>query len=204
MSMKGLVEGECGGSNPLMRLTSHYTSDRAHLQDGLGPATNISEQGLVTEFLAETRHVTSRLPQTFRMDTLLQEMREIESPRHLGVVPRVAPSVADLAVTGNKETVDWCRAHGIASDDSWAAEYFQTDKNVIDWSKEFLEESTTSWAGPDPLHSLPVEGEQLWAEQYLTDVPTLLQPVSSPAINSTAGQHFVHLFRTCKFSQKND
>ena len=98
--MKGLVEGECGGSNPLMRLTSHYTSDRAHLQDGLGPATNISEQGLVTEFLAETRHVTSRLPQTFRMDTLLQEMREIESPGQLGV-PRQAPSVAHLAVSGN-------------------------------------------------------------------------------------------------------
>ena len=102
MSMKGLLEGDCGGSNPLMRLTSHYTTDRAHLQDGLGPASarDLSEQGLVTEFLAETRHVTSRLPQTFRMDTLLQEMREIESPGQLGV-PRQAPSVAHLAVTGN-------------------------------------------------------------------------------------------------------
>ena len=99
MSMKGLVEGDCGGSNPLLRLTSHFTTDRAHLQEGLGPARDLSEQGLVTEFLAETRQVTRR-PQTFRMDSLLREMREIESPRHLGAVPRQAPTVAHLAVQG--------------------------------------------------------------------------------------------------------
>ena len=98
--MKGLVEGDCGGSNPLLRLTHHFTTDRAHLQDGLGgPARDLSEQGLVTEFLAETRQVTRR-PQTFRMDSLLREMREIESPRHLGAVPRQAPTVAHLAVQG--------------------------------------------------------------------------------------------------------
>ena len=85
-----------------MRLTSHYTTDRAHMQDGLGPNTNISEQGLVTEFLAETRQVTRR-PQTFRMDSLLREMREIESPRHLGAVPRQAPTVAHLAVQGKTQ-----------------------------------------------------------------------------------------------------
>ena len=97
--MKGLVEGDCGGSNSLLRLTSHLTTDRAHLQDGLGPAREASEQGLVTEFLAETRQVTRR-PQTFRMDTLLREMREIESPRNMGAVPRQAPTVAHLAIQG--------------------------------------------------------------------------------------------------------
>ena len=101
--MKGLVEGDCGGSNPLLRLTSHFTTDRAHLQDGLGPAREASEQGLVTEFLAETRQVTRR-PQTFRMDSLLREMREIESPRHLGAVPRQAPTVAHLAIQGKTKT----------------------------------------------------------------------------------------------------
>ena len=111
MSLKGLVDGDCGGSNPMLRLTSHYTTDRGHLQEGLGRTSmtsmtskDLSEQGLVTEFLAETRHVTSRLPQTFRMDTLLQEMREIEAPRLQGGSLRQAPTVADLAVTGKTRT----------------------------------------------------------------------------------------------------
>ena len=88
------------------------------------------------------------------------------------------------------------------SDESWAAEYLETDQNVIDWSADYLQENTATLSGPDPLMLadqtlslrgplLPPEdtvalrggegdpvlaggdGDQLWAEQYLTDVPSL-------------------------------
>ena len=109
----------------------------------------------------------------------------------------------------------------VVSDDSWAAEYLETDKNVIDWSAEYLQENTASLSGPDPLlladHTLslrgpllppenpvalragdPVldgdDGDQLWAEQYLTDVPALSVSDSEPLTASQQiGQSPLHL-----------
>ena len=57
MAMQGLVEGDCGGSNPLLRLVSHYTQDRGRTDEGLRPQ-HLSEAGLVREFLAETQQVS--------------------------------------------------------------------------------------------------------------------------------------------------
>ena len=99
MAMKGLLEGDCGGSNPLLSLASHYTQDRGYVNEGIRGVRS-DDDVLVQEFLSETRQVTARPPQTFRMDTLLQEMRDIETQRSLGAVPRQAPAVADLATNG--------------------------------------------------------------------------------------------------------
>jgi hypothetical protein len=75
-------------------------------------------------------------------------------------VPRQAPAVADLATTG----------------ETWAAEYLDTEQNVIDWSREYLKEN--SLGGPDPLnHSEGFVRNQnaapKWAQDYLTDLPRL-------------------------------
>lgn len=90
MSLRELVDPECGGANPLMRLGTHLTGDIAHKDDGISghsfsaaPANasqhafgELSENHLVDEFLGQ---MSAPPPQSFRMDRLLQEMREIDA-----------------------------------------------------------------------------------------------------------------------------
>ncbi|XP_017112925.1 peroxisomal targeting signal 1 receptor [Drosophila elegans] len=77
MSFRPLVEGDCGGVNPLMQLGGQFTRDVAHKDEGY--VQRQFERGarpedqLINEFLGQV----AAPPQSFQMDTLLQEMRDI-------------------------------------------------------------------------------------------------------------------------------
>lgn len=101
MSFRNMLEGDCGGQNPLIKLGSHFTQDQAYRQEQVHPLSQEFTQAdlvsflkkrflsvigaifncilnfqLVHEFLEDN---LSQNVQTFRMDELFREMRDIES-----------------------------------------------------------------------------------------------------------------------------
>ncbi len=97
MSLRELVEPDCQGANSLMRLGNQIRHDNAFKDEGFGPSSSFvnrpqqfgSDQ-LVQEFLGQIAP-----PQSFRMDALLQEMREIDAQSFHGQMVQRAPLVID-------------------------------------------------------------------------------------------------------------
>lgn len=84
MSLRDLVDGECGGANQLMRMGAQLTRDTALKDEGFsgnaimpgGPRGGSGSDEFVNEFLAQAGR-SAPAPQSFRMDALLKEMQNI-------------------------------------------------------------------------------------------------------------------------------
>jgi peroxin-5 len=111
MALRDLVEGDCGGPNPLIRLTSHFVKDHGLKEEGvrdlfgsIDPFETGNSDQIVKQFLEES----SAHPQTFKMENLLQEMREIDQSIY---PPVTAPGVVEELT--NQDT-------------AWANQYLQS------------------------------------------------------------------------------
>lgn len=111
MSLRELIDPDCGAANPLMRLGNQIVHDAAHKDEGISgrpmpfaEASARSQQGfadlsqnhLVNEFLGQ---MSAPPPQSFRMDALLQEMREIDA-QHYPLEVVQAPTISDEVHNG--------------------------------------------------------------------------------------------------------
>lgn len=111
MSFKDLVEPECGGANPLMNLGRQVTRDVAFQDEGFvgGRSAFIgSDNDLVKEFMGQI----APAPQSFRMDVLLKEMRDIDAQNfHQRQIVPGPPVIEEV----NRSDMDWAKEFAIDS-----------------------------------------------------------------------------------------
>ncbi|CAB1333580.1 unnamed protein product [Coregonus sp. 'balchen'] len=148
MAMRELVEGECGGANPLMKLTGHMTQEGGawrHRSTPTIPPTPIeiaTEEELVNEFMQQA---PPRPPHSFDMGQLLEEMQQIDQQSYRQA-PQRAPGVAALALSG-----DWT-SEFLSGADAAAASSGQAglgDPADADWTREFITDGTEYLPGDE-------------------------------------------------------
>ncbi|KAG5343674.1 PEX5 protein, partial [Acromyrmex heyeri] len=147
MAFRELVEEDCGGSSSLIRLASHYVRDHGFKEEGIHRPFSSSEtfqtpdaDQLAQQFLEEPA-----CPQTFRMDNLLQEMREIDQSIH---PPKTGPEI----IRELKNDLD----------KAWGP-YLTSDEIRDQIHSDFHSET-----GPESITELQNDLNAAWGNPYLT------------------------------------
>lgn len=202
MAMRELVEAECGGANPLMKLTSHMTKEGGAWQHrstptiAPAPIEIATEEELVNEFL----QAPPRPPQTFDMGQLLEEMQQIDQQSYRQA-PQRAPDVAALALSGDWTAeflsgTDSASTPGVvglgdAADADWTREFIAEAADPGRWAEEYLEQSEEKlWLGDLG------DKENEWTKEYQPDdlrqaANELVAKVDDPKLQNTQFLRFV-------------
>ncbi|XP_065117239.1 peroxisomal biogenesis factor 5 isoform X2 [Paramisgurnus dabryanus] len=198
MAMRELVEAECGGANPLMKLTGHMTQEGGawrHRSTPTIPPTPIeiaTEEELVSEFL----QAPQRPPQSFDMGQLLEEMQQIDQQSYRQA-PQRAPDVAALALSGAWASeflsgADSASSPGQAcldpADADWTREFISEVSDPGRWAEEYLEQSEEKlWLGDLGER----EQDKEWTQEYQAGeelrqtANELLAKVDDPKLKNT-------------------
>ncbi|XP_068180705.1 peroxisomal biogenesis factor 5 isoform X2 [Antennarius striatus] len=205
MAMRELVEAECGGANPLMKLTSHMTKEGGAWQHRSTPTIPPSaieiatEEELVNEFL----QTPPRPPHTFDMGQLLEEMQQIDQQSYRQA-PQRAPDVAALALSGDwaAEFIsgsgsDSASAPGIinlgdAADADWTREFIAEAADPGRWAEEYLEQSEEKlWLGDLGDKENDWTKEYQPGEELRQTANELVAKVDDPKLKNTEFLRFI-------------
>ncbi|KAM4736267.1 peroxisomal biogenesis factor 5 isoform 2-T2 [Anableps anableps] len=200
MAMRELVEAECGGANPLMKLTGHMTKEEGawrHRSTPTIPPTPIeiaTEEELVNEFL----QAPPRPPHTFDMGQLLEEMQQIDQQSYRQA-PQRAPDVAALALSG-----DWAaefvsgsdsaatNALGEAADADWTREFIAEAADPGRWAEEYLEQSEEKlWLGDLGDKETEWTKEYQPGDELRQTANELVSKVDDPKLQNTEFLRFI-------------
>ncbi|XP_076593274.1 peroxisomal biogenesis factor 5 isoform X2 [Chaetodon auriga] len=203
MAMRELVEAECGGANPLMKLTSHMTKEGGawrHRSTPTIPPTAIeiaTEEELVNEFL----QAPPRPPHTFDMGQLLEEMQQIDQQSYRQA-PQRAPDVAALALSGDwaaeflsgqdSASAPGLTALGDAADADWTREFIAEAADPGRWAEEYLEQSEEKlWLGDLGDKESEWTKEYQPGEELRQTANELVSKVDDPKLQNTEFLRFI-------------
>ncbi|XP_056301043.1 peroxisomal biogenesis factor 5 isoform X1 [Pseudoliparis swirei] len=203
MAMRELVEAECGGANPLMKLTGHMTKEggawrhRSTPTIAPSPIEIATEEELVNEFL----QAPPRPPHTFDMGQLLEEMQQIDQQSYRQA-PQRAPDVAALALSGDwtgefLSGPDSASAPGIialgdAADADWTKEFIAEAADPGRWAEEYLEQSEEKlWLGDLGDQEKEWTTEYQAGEELKQTANELVSKVDDPKLQNTEFLRFI-------------
>lgn len=174
MSLRDLVEPDCSGANSLMRLGNQIRRDAAFKDEGLGPGSsasfiNRSQQfgsDLVNEFLGQI----AAPPQTFRMDSLLQEMREIDAQSFHNRIIRAPPVIEEV-----NSGIDWANEFSTEN-----VQHHVNDQRFIVEDKRLND--IWNQSAPSPFDMTQTFSDKPWTKEFF-DVNESLQQMVSSFIN---------------------
>nr|CAG4646219.1 EOG090X054E [Macrothrix elegans] len=187
MAMRELVDGDCGGRNPVLKAASHFVQDKGFRQEAFPHRADARpEDVMVREFL-EGIPPSKQNARAFNMGNMLEEMRALEGreglQRHM---IQQGPNIADHAF----------------KDKIWAEEFLRTEQHVIHgdvptasvWSSEMLDQPHFMGAGP----SYEAEWEKEWnqltfqADQGATAAPDPIAQTASQIVDSMKDPKFAN------------
>ncbi|KAM6995754.1 peroxisomal biogenesis factor 5 isoform 2-T2 [Tautogolabrus adspersus] len=203
MAMRELVEAECGGTNPLMKLTGHMTKEggawRHRATPTIPPAAIeiATEEELVNEFL----QAPPRPPHTFDMGQLLEEMQQIDQQSYRQA-PQRAPDVAALALSGDwtaeflsgpdAASAPGLNALGDAADADWTREFIAEAADPGRWAEEYLEQSEEKlWLGDLGDKDNEWTKEYQPGEELRQTANELVSKVDDPKLQNTEFLRFI-------------
>ena len=210
MAFRRLVEGECGGVNPLVGLTHHFTHDKGFQEHKLQPsivpsarpldedAQNYAEQQaqkLVHEFFEEqSNHVRAQeqaeTNQRFRMDNIMREIDLIQKPSPIHSQPALGTGVFN---DGQIWSQEFSNTKG--ADSSMYAGEFRSQFAHPQWADEYLAESerqlSSRFSFGTTFESVKAQDQTEQQDDIALEARKLLEANKDPGINDTEFIRFI-------------
>jgi len=157
--MKGLMENECGGQNPLMKLTTHFTNTSGHLrtQDASRSRQQANVNPTADMFISEYLGIDQKVPhqqqqpRTFQMGRLLNEIKQIDSS-----------SIDNKAVCQPRSHM--ANKLSLPVDSDWNQEYFSLNNMLLKQSPLIYEDRAFQWSADYLTQSEATIFNEAWGD----------------------------------------
>ena len=200
MSLRNVVDNECGAVNPMVGLSKHFIKDNAFAEHKHLSSTSVAStssyghsdvQQMVNEFIADKQNSNNDF-QPFRMDSLLREVQRLDDPV-------IEDSFGTYGKNAKQWTQEFCAEDELnAYRVGYSGQNPEMSQQVSDakWADEYLAHTERQLLPPETGSSLVASNQ--WAQDFLSTDPknmveeaNKLMETIDPALNETEFVQFI-------------